>query len=175
MPVYELVPNELLVASFLDFSGNPQDGKGMITLLTLPEILREIDSDSRLGEAGAQERLLGFQAMSASMTLKGISEELDLMLKNTMAPNGAVNPITVQIDGIARDRYSTATAAIKYTLKGEVKKYPFHTSLAPNEKAEMELQMTVWGFGHQLGANSFYFEPQAQKWEVNGTNLWVRG
>ncbi|NET60651.1 MAG: hypothetical protein F6K47_32275 [Symploca sp. SIO2E6] len=172
MAVYEYVPGEDTEFKIMDYVGNPADAKGMVKEITLPEIMRTVDTDSRIGEAGEQQRLLGFEAMEAAMTLGGISEELDLLIKQTMAPGGGSNSITVQVTGKARDRYSNTTATIKYTLKGEVKKYAFHSSLTPNEKAEMELQMTVWGFGHELGANSFYFEPQARKWEINGVNVW---
>ena len=171
--IFEYRPDESTEIKFLDYQGNPADAKGMVAELTLPEIMRLVESDSRIGEAGNQQRLLGFEAMEASMTLKGISEEIDLMLKQTMITGGGSNSITVQITGKALDRYSNTTATIKYTLKGQIKKYAFHSSLIPNEKAEMELQMTVWGFGHELGANTFYFEPQAKKWEVNGVNAWA--
>ncbi|NEP56017.1 MAG: hypothetical protein F6K31_03200 [Symploca sp. SIO2G7] len=175
MSIFEYRSGEDTTISFLDYQGNPADGKGMVTELTLPEIMRTVDTDSRIGEAGEQQRLLGFEAMEASITMKGISTELDLMLKEkTVISGGGSNSITVQITGKAQDRYSNTTVTIKYTLKGEIKKYPFHTSLTPNEKAEIELQMTVWGFGHELGTgNNFYFEPQAKKWEVNGVNLWT--
>ena len=175
MAIFELNVNQKMIASFLDFEGNPFDAIGMLTELNLPEIMRKVESDARIGEAGDQERLLGFEPMSASMTLKGISAELDLMLKTkTVTSGGGTNSITVQITGVAEDRYSNTTSNIKYTLKGDVKRYGFHTTLTPNEIAEMELEMSVWGFGHELGTgNNFYFEPRAGKWEVNGVNLWA--
>lgn len=168
MAVYEFLADQESEIKLLDYLGNPADAKGSLTEVGAPEIVRAMDTDLRLGEGGVVNRPTTFEGMESSMTLKGISPEFAQFCAVAQAKKQL---LTVQLTGKGRDRYSSSVVDMKLVLKGYVTKIPLFGATA-GEVAESEMTLAVNAVSQQVGTFSLYFEPGANKYEINGVNQW---
>ena len=169
MAVYEFLMDETVEIKLLDYLGNPADAKGMLTELKAPEMTQQMDQDLRIGEGGVVSRPTVFDAMESSLTMKGISPEFFQFVASAQANK---RQLTIQITGKGQDRYSNAIGDLKMVLKGYVMRFPLF-SLTAGEKSELELSMGVNAVTQQVANTTIYFEPGANKFEINGVNQWA--
>ena len=129
-----------------------------------------MEIELRIGEGGAVNRPTTYEAMESSMTLKGISEQFLLFCAEAQAKK---KELTIQITGKGQDRYNSANVGnMKLVMKGYVKQNPIFSSLSAGQKAEFKLSLGVNALTQQVGETTLYFEPAANKYEINGVNKW---
>ncbi len=168
MAVFEFLGDQAVEIKLLDYLGNPADAKGMATEITAPDMTLNMDTDLRVGEGGVVNRPTTFDAMEATITLKGISEQFALFCAVAQAKKQL---LTIQLTGKGQDRYSSAIADMRLVLKGYVGQMPVFGTVA-GEKSEMTLMLAVNAITQQIGTFTMYFEPGASKYEINGVNQW---
>lgn len=169
MAVYEFLMDESVEIKLLDYLGNPADARGMLTDLSAPDMVQSMDTDLRIGEGGAVNRPMIFEAMEASFTMKGISSEFFSFVGAAQANKQS---LTVQVTGKGSDRYSSLVGDLKLILTGFVMKVPLF-SLTAGEKGGLEMTMGVNAVTQQVAATTIYFEPGANRYEINGVNQWA--
>ncbi len=166
--VYEFLMDESVKIQILDYQGNPSDAKGIVTEINPPEIKQKMDQDLRIGESGAVSRPMGYEAMEASIKMKGISEQFFNYVATAQALK---KQITVQVTGKGSDRYSSDVQDLKLTLKGFVSRLPVF-SMKAGEKSELDMALAVNAIGQKVAGTTVYLEPGANKYEINGINQW---
>ncbi len=168
MAVYEFLMDETVEIKLLDYLGNPADTKGMLTGLSAPDMTQQMDTDLRIGEGGAVNRPTVFDTMEATLNMKGISSEFFQFVATAQASK---KQLTVQVTGKGGDRYGDTVGDMKLVLKGYVMKFPLF-SLTAGEKSELEMTLGVNAVTQQVAGVTMYFEPGANRFEVNGVNQW---
>lgn len=152
----------------LDYLGNAADSKGIFTAFNSPEITKEFDNESRLGERGIYQRPLKIEAMQSDMTLKGISELFAEYVASAFASDREISLI---LSGQAQSRYTSATASMSVTLKGHPATLPT-PMFTPGEVSEMSLNLEVTRFAKTVGNFSMLLDVGLNRFEINGVNQW---
>lgn len=169
-PIWEFRADETSEYYLLDYLGNQADVKGTLSDIDPPEIVRSMDQRERMGEAGAGNRPGVFNAMESTLTLYGITVQFQNIVGLAMANK---KQVTIQVTGKTTDPYTGNTANITMTLKGHIMKFPFFGVAAGSDSSEAELQLGVNAVGQEVAGESMYFEPMANRFEINGVNQWA--
>lgn len=168
--VWEFRADENSEYYLLDYLGNQADVKGTLSEIDPPEIVRAMDQRPRAGKSGAGNTPGIFEAMDSTLTLFGITVQFKNMVGIAMANK---KMITIQVTGTGYDPVTGNTAPMAMTLKGHVMKYPFFGVTSGSDSAEAELQLGVNAVGQDVAGESWYFEPMANRFEINGVNQWA--
>lgn len=168
--VWEFMTDENTEFYLLDYQGNQANMKGNVSEIDPPEIVRGSDTRPRLGEAGAGHRPGMFEPMQVSVTMYGITTAVHNAL---FLAQGNRTIITMQVTGKARERYTGTTDSMSMTFKGHVLKTPFFGVTTSSETSEAEITLGINGVGQKVAGDEIYIEPMANRFEVNGVNLWA--
>lgn len=157
------------VMQFLDPDGNPSDAQGMTTEADIDNLTQTFDDDARAGMPGAVSFAQGFEAVEASFTFKGISEEFFTAIMNSV--NGESS---IQLNASADDDISGISVKYELLLRGKIMEYPTGGSFSANETTEFTLGFRVNSIRRNFGASTFSYDPRKFEWVVNGVDKFAQ-
>lgn len=138
---------------------------GVATDVTLPELVREVDTTKRIGELGLVPRPKTYNELELSFTIKAIFEGL-----LTALIEGSVASYQVEMTTCLQNDDGTI---IPYTLLGD----GYFTSIPfgqlGSDGLESEVTMMLWKMQVNIDDTEIIYDPRNYILSVNGTNRYA--